>query len=144
MPNPQHQLLSTTDSGKLTWNRLPSTGVNHYRHHINDSSMTLTLQTNRTERPNFTNGSRLTNHDRPTPLGSYSQQHHGKTDQSVYTNRTKNIRLTTTIHLTLKMTSAQVVETSVITTDHSPSQDYTIKPHYYEKFSLGHSRKLEG
>ena len=34
------------------------------------------------------------------------------------------IRLTTTIHLTPKMTSAQVVETSVTTTDNSPSQDY--------------------
>ena len=45
--------------------------------------------------------------------------------QSVYTNRTKYIRLTTTFHLTLKMTSAQVVETSVTSTDNSPSQDYT-------------------
>ena len=35
-------------SGLLIWNRLPSTGVNHYRHHTNDSSMTLRLQTNRT------------------------------------------------------------------------------------------------
>ena len=35
-------------AGLLTWNRLPSTGVNHYRHHTNDSSMTLRLQTNRT------------------------------------------------------------------------------------------------
>ena len=35
-------------SGLLTWNRFPSTGVNQYRHHTNDSSMTLTLQTNRT------------------------------------------------------------------------------------------------
>ena len=26
----------------LTWNRLPSTGVNHYRHHTNDSFTTLT------------------------------------------------------------------------------------------------------
>ena len=34
------------------------------------------------------------------------------------------IRLTTTFHLTPKMTSAQVVETSVTTTDNSPSQDY--------------------
>ena len=34
-------------------------------------------------------------------------------------------RLTTTFHLTLMMTSAQVVETSVTTTDNSPSQDYT-------------------
>ena len=49
----------------------------------------------------------------------------GKTDQSLYTNRTKYIRLTTTFHLTLMMTSAQVVETSVTTTDNSPSQDYT-------------------
>ena len=57
----------------LTWNRLPSTGVNHYRHHTNDSFTTLTLQTNRTERPNFTNGSKPTNHDWPTPLESYSQ-----------------------------------------------------------------------
>ena len=59
-------------AGLQTWNRLPSTGVNHYRHHTNDSSMTLTLQKKRTERPNFTNGSRLTNHDRPTPLKPYS------------------------------------------------------------------------
>ena len=44
------------------------------------------------------------------PLESYSQQHHSKTNQSVYTNRTKYIRLTATFHLTLMMTSAQVVE----------------------------------
>ena len=37
-------------AGVLTWNRLPSTGVKLYRHHTNDSSTTLTLQTNRTER----------------------------------------------------------------------------------------------
>ena len=43
----------------------------------------------------------------------------------MYTNRTKYIRLTTTFHLTLMMTSVQVVETSVTTTDNSPSQDYT-------------------
>ena len=43
----------------------------------------------------------------------------------MYTNRTKYIRLTTTFHLTLVMTSAQAVETSVTTTDNSPSQDYT-------------------
>ena len=40
------------------------------------------------------------------------------------TNRTKNIWLTT-IHLTLMMISAQVVKTSVTTTDNSPSQEYT-------------------
>ena len=39
--------------------------------------------------------------------------------------RTKYIRLTTTIHLTLMMTSAQVVESSVTTTENSPSQDYS-------------------
>ena len=33
--------------------------------------------------------------------------------------------MTTTIHLTQKTTSAQVVETSLTTTDNSPSQDYT-------------------
>ena len=37
----------------------------------------------------------------------------------------KYIWLTTTFHLTLMMTSAQVVEMSVTTTDNSPSQDYT-------------------
>ena len=37
----------------------------------------------------------------------------------------KYIRLTTTFHLTLMMTSAQVVETSVTTTNNSPSQDYS-------------------
>ena len=59
------------------------------------------------------------------PLESDSQQHHGKTNQSVYTNRTKYIRLTATFHLTLMMTSAQVVERSVTITNNSPSQDYT-------------------
>ena len=59
-------------AGLPTWNRLPSTSVNQYWHHTNDSFTTLTLQTNRTERPNFTNGSRPTNHDWPTPLESYS------------------------------------------------------------------------
>ena len=54
-------------------NRLSSTGINHYRHHTNDSFTTLTLQTNRTERPNFTDRSTLTNHNRLTPLESYSQ-----------------------------------------------------------------------
>ena len=53
---------------------------------------------------------KMTNHDWPMPLESYSQQHHSKTNQSVYTNRTKYIRLTATFHLTLMMTSAQVVE----------------------------------
>ena len=47
-----------------------------------------------------------------------------KTDRSVYTNRTKYIRLTTTFHFTLMMTSAQVVETSVTITDNSPCQGY--------------------
>ena len=36
------------------------------------------------ERPNFTDGLRPINHDRSTPLESYSQQHWGKTDQSVF------------------------------------------------------------
>ena len=59
MPNLQHQLLSTTNTGKLVYQLgTDSTGVNHYRHHTNDSFTTLTLQTNRTERPNFTNGSK--------------------------------------------------------------------------------------
>ena len=39
-------------------------------------------------------------------------------------NWTKHIQLTTTIHLTLMMTSTQVVEMSVTTTDNSASQDY--------------------
>ena len=43
----------------------------------------------------------------------------------MYTNRTKYIQLITTFHLTLMMTSAQVVETSVTITDNSPCQDYT-------------------
>ena len=37
----------------------------------------------------------------------------------------KYIWLTTTFHLTLMMTSAQVVEILVTITDNSPSQDYT-------------------
>ena len=40
-------------------------------------------------------------------------------------NWTKHIQLTTTIHLTLMMTSTQVVEMSVTTTNNSASQDYT-------------------
>ena len=68
---------------------------------------------------------KLTNHDWPMPLESYSQQHHGKTNQSVYTNQTKYIRLTATFHLTLMMTSGQVVESSVTIINNSPSQDYT-------------------
>ena len=63
----------TLESWFTNLEQTPSTGVNHYRHHTNDSSTTLTLQTNRTERPNFTNGSKPTNHDWPTPLESYSQ-----------------------------------------------------------------------
>ena len=113
----------TLESWYTNLEQIPSTGVNHYRQNTNVSF--TTLQTNRIARPNFTNGSKPTNHDWPTPLESYSQWHHGKTDQSVYTNRTKYIRLTTTFHLTLMMTSAQVVETSVTITDNSPSQDYT-------------------
>ena len=37
----------------------------------------------------------------------------------------KYIQLTTIFHLTLMMTSAQVVETSVTITNNNPSQDYT-------------------
>ena len=48
-----------------------------------------------------------------------------RTDWLIDTNRTKYIRLTTTFHLTLMMTSAQVVEKSVIITGNSTSQDYT-------------------
>ena len=80
---------------------------------------------NQTEWPYFTNRSRPTNHDQPMPLESCSQQHHSRTDQSVYTNWTYTIWLTTTVPLTLMMTSAQVVEMSVTTTNNSPSQDYT-------------------
>ena len=43
----------------------------------------------------------------------------------MHTNRAKYIRLTTTIHLSLMMTSAQVVETSVTTVRQHPSKDYT-------------------
>ncbi|PFX18188.1 hypothetical protein AWC38_SpisGene17451 [Stylophora pistillata] len=77
------------------------------------------------ERPNFTDRSKQTNHGRLTSLESYSQEHHGKTNRSFHTNWNKNILLTTIIQLTLMMTSAQVVETSVTTTDNSPFQDYT-------------------
>ena len=75
MLNLQHQLLSMNDwkAGLLTWNRLSSSVVNHCRHYTNNSFMTLTIQTNRTEQPNFTNRSKPTNHDWPTPLKSYTQ-----------------------------------------------------------------------
>ena len=108
--------------------------VVHYRHLTKDSFTTLTLQTNQTERPNFTNRLRPTNYYQSMLLESYSQEHHSKTDQSIYANWTKHIQLTATISLTLMMTSSQVVETSVTTTENSPSHDYTywtIKPHYY-------------
>ena len=66
----------------------------------------------------------------------HSQLHHGLTDKRPITSRLRSpIRSTTrdiytthwrsTIYLTLKMTSAQVVETSVNITSNSPSQDYT-------------------
>ena len=106
----------------LTKNRPPQPLLPPYKQLI---YVTLTLQMNQTEWPYFTNRSRPTNHDQPMPLESCSQQHHSRTDQSVYTNWTYNIRLTTTIPLTLMMTSAQVVEMSVTTTNNSPSQDYT-------------------
>lgn len=47
--------------------------VVHYRHHTKDSFTTLTLQTNQTERPNFTNGLRPTNYYQSMLLESYSQ-----------------------------------------------------------------------
>ena len=47
-------------AGLLTWNRLPSTGVNHYRHHTNDSFTILILQ--RIEQNDLTS---LTDRDRP-------------------------------------------------------------------------------
>ena len=52
------------------------------------------------------------------------QSHHNKTDQSNPNpnQRHKYHHLTTTFHLTLKMTTAQVVETSV--TNNSLSKDY--------------------
>ena len=50
----------------------------------------------------------------------------GKTDQSVFTNQTYKRHSTDKqhFHLTLMMTSTQVVETSVTVTDNSPFQDY--------------------
>lgn len=50
-------------------------------------------------------------------------------------NWTKHIQLTTTIPLTLMMTSTQVVEMSVTTTDYSASQDYT---YLYNQTTLSH------
>lgn len=81
--------------------------------------MTQTFQTNQTEGPDFTDSSNLTNHALPKPLEFYSQLHQGKTDQSVYTNWCWNNPLTTAIHLTPMMTSAQVGKMSVTTTNDS-------------------------
>ena len=50
------------------------------------------------------------------------QSHHDKTDQSKPGQRHKHHHLTTTLHLTLKITTAQVVETSV--TNNSLSNHY--------------------
>ena len=47
-------------AGLPTWNRLPLTSVNHYRHHTNDSFTTLPLQMN--EQNDLTS---LTDRDRP-------------------------------------------------------------------------------
>lgn len=58
------------------------------------------------------------------PLPVCSLDHHDKTDQSGFTNGTLNFRLTKTTHLTLMMTSAQVKENSVTTTDNSLSHDF--------------------
>ena len=51
-----------------------------------------------------------------------NESHHDKTDQSKARPEAQYHHLTTTLHLTLKMTTAQVVETSV--TNNSLSKDY--------------------
>ena len=70
-------------------------------------------------------GSKLTNDWWQTLQESFGQYHPGFTDQSFSTDQTyNNIDCrTNTIHLSLKMTSAQVVETSV--TNNSSFQNYT-------------------
>ena len=87
--------------------------------------------TNRTERLNFT--------DRSKPSNTTDSRHLSLTANNITANlacnRTKNIRLTTTIHLTLMMTSARVVETLVTITDNSPFQDY---PHPDDQIPLSH------
>ena len=61
------------DRAASTLDTIASVGY-YYRLHTNDSFLTLTLQMNRTERPNFTDESlKQANHDRLTPLESYSQ-----------------------------------------------------------------------
>ena len=109
-------------------------------HHTNDLLTTSTKQTNNRH---FTNN-RLTD-SWLTKYGSKRTNHFLQSSQPITSRLTDKrpitswlrwpIRLTTrdiyttywrsTIHLTLKMTSAQVVETSVKVTSNSPSQDYT-------------------
>ncbi|PFX13542.1 hypothetical protein AWC38_SpisGene22364 [Stylophora pistillata] len=56
------------DRAASTLDTIASVGY-YYRLHTNDSFLTLTLQMNRTERPNFTDESlKQANHDRLTPL----------------------------------------------------------------------------
>ena len=67
----------------------------------------------------FADGSKLTKHDRLTDnITARLTDQFTRTGLSIF-------RLTTNIHLTLMMTSAQVVKTSVTTNDNSPSQEYT-------------------
>ena len=116
------------DSGKLVW-QLRTDSPRQ------ESTTTGTIQTSYSRHWNY----KRTEQNDPTLLTDRyrliaADRHHfsltanninGKTDKSVYTNRTKNIRLTTAILLTPMMTSAQVVETPDTTTDNNPSQDYT-------------------
>ena len=49
-----------------------------------------------------------------------------------------------TIHTTLKMTSAQVVETSVIVTNNSSFQNYTNPDDHTQQTIYGNKKHLEG
>ena len=122
-------------AGLLMSNKCHSTVYYYYLHHTNDLLTTSTKQTNNRH---FTNnrltkyGSKRTNHllqssqpitSRLTdkrPITSWLRWPIRLTTRDIYT-----IYWRSTIHLTLKMTSAQVVETSVKVTSNSPSQDYT-------------------
>ena len=80
-----------------------------------DFFATFTPQTNRTERLDITE----TNHSGPRHVSLIAKITVKLTNQFTRTG------LTTTIHWTLMMASAQVVKTLVTTTDNSSPRDYT-------------------
>lgn len=83
------------------------------------STISFTSQTTQTEQPKINDGSKLTksrlHHNHLSPMANDITA-----DQTVYTKRTFNLRLSETVHLTLTMTSTKVVEMSVVAFNNGP------------------------